>query len=165
MELPDFLNFEPFNQLREKIGTDHLGQFEFFDPDIHLTGEERSKLAREGFEVRAGSIRLLSDHTLAYKNSRIVLLDKGTYHLSECDQRSSHSTWTIVTSLQALGPRSVCQTCLHQLRYKGFDQNKQRKAAYSQHLLDQFNLEDFFTTYPLYPIRSHEMTLHYLRSG
>ena len=51
MELIDFLEFEPFNQMRERMGTDQLGQFELFDPERHLTGDERSELARQGMPL------------------------------------------------------------------------------------------------------------------
>lgn len=32
MKLPDFLEFEPFNQLRNTMGAEQLGDFVFFDP-------------------------------------------------------------------------------------------------------------------------------------
>lgn len=74
MELTNFLEFEPFNQMRECMGTDQLGQFELFDPDRHLTGEERSVLARHGLLLPRSSLGRLLDYCLCYKNSRWLSL-------------------------------------------------------------------------------------------
>lgn len=161
MELPDFLEFEPFNELRRKMGTDQLGNFEFFDPELHLTGEERSQLSRDGLTVHRNKVLLLSDHTLAFKNSRIVVLDQERFHLSDCGELKG-DILDIATDARAIGSRKVCDKCLHTLRYKGFDAFKQRKAAYSQQVIEAFVLADFFSEYKVYPIQSQEMTLHVL---
>ncbi len=161
MDLPDFLEFEPFNNLRSKMGTKELGNFEFFDPSLHLTGEERSRLSRQGIEVSKKSVRLLSDHSLAYKNSRVVVLHDNKIHLSNCNTFNSEKL-LIATHSRAVADASVCHQCLHALRYKGFDAFKARKAAYSQEVSENFNLEQFFEEYPRYPVDSQDMTLHFL---
>ena len=72
MNLIDFTEFEPFNSLRERIGTDKLGYFELFDPSIHLTGAERSQLDSPGVLQAVDAIKVLPDSTLAFKNSRAL---------------------------------------------------------------------------------------------
>ncbi len=46
----------------------------------------------------------------------------------------------------------VCKDCLHKLRYRDYDQFRNRKRGYSQKVLNEFRLRDFFTLYPLYPL-------------
>ena len=97
MELMDFTEFEPFNDLRRKMGTDRLGYFELFDPAIHLTGSERSELENVGRLVKPNELRILPDKTLAIKNSRVLAYNPDeswyrnhrqypTYHVAFCSQ-------------------------------------------------------------------------------
>lgn len=72
MKLPDFIEFEPFNQLRRDMGAESLGHFEFFDPNQHLTADERKSLEL-GIDMSIHKIRVLQDNTLAFKNSRIIV--------------------------------------------------------------------------------------------
>ena len=72
MKLPDFRGFEPFNELRKKIGTQELGYFELFDPSIHLTGSERSALENPDMLLTADAMKMLPDKNLAIKNSRVL---------------------------------------------------------------------------------------------
>lgn len=46
----------------------------------------------------------------------------------------------------------VCKDCLHKLRYRDYDQYRNRKRGYSQRVLDEFRLQDFFRLYPMYPL-------------
>jgi len=164
MQLPNFLHFEPFEGLREKMQAEALGSFEAFDPELHLTGDERSQLHRNGYHVPFAWIRLLSDHTLALKNSRVVVVSVGHYHLTDCGDLVAQGPTMAVTHRQPLGDLSVCPKCLHRLRYEGFDAYKERKASHSKQVLKRFSLEQFFRKYPMYPIASHQMTLRFLSS-
>lgn len=159
MELHDFLEFAPFNQLRAAMGTDQLGYFELFDPNIHLTGEERSQLDRQGLTLPRHQVGRLLDHTLCYKNSRVVLVGQGCYHLSHCESLQAGQEVIIATSLQPLSPvMSVCGSCLQLLGYQGYDAQKARKEGYNARVLADFSLLQFWREYPLYPIkRSREL--------
>lgn len=46
----------------------------------------------------------------------------------------------------------VCKHCLHKLRYRDFDEFRNRKRGYSQKVLKEFRLQDFFRLYPMYPL-------------
>ena len=77
MKLPDFRNFESFNELRKKVGTQGLGYFESFDLASHLTGTERSALENPGVLLKADGLRVLPDQTLGIKNNRVLGLYPG----------------------------------------------------------------------------------------
>ena len=102
MKLLYFIEFEPFNQLRKKIGTDDFGFFELFDPLVHLTGSERSELENTGVLRKPADLRVLPDKTLAFKNSRVLAYvsdeswyrshrEYPTFHLAFCSQLESLS--------------------------------------------------------------------------
>lgn len=163
MILPDFLDFEPFNLLRQSMGAKELGQFEFFDPQLHLTAEELNALGSEGLRVSLAAVRALADSTLAYKNSRVLLYSLGqaaepVYHLANCDclqrARSDNSTaqWgvAVVTPQRAC---RVCPACLQAVQYQSFDAVRSRHREYSQRVQENFSLRDFFKRYPCYPLQ------------
>ena len=185
MELQDFTEFEAFNELREKMGTDRLGYFELFDPAIHLTGEERSQLENTGLLLPLDKVKVLPDRTLAIKNSRVLIYipsenwfrDKReypTYHLARCSELEEMQTehpaqeFLVTTKiaedydlmkLRQEGDVSVvshgfvvCKHCLHTLRYKNYDEFRNRKRGYSQKVLSEFNLKEFFKLYQQYPL-------------
>ncbi len=185
MKLPDFREFEPFNELREKIGTTELGFFELFDPAIHLTGSERSELESSGVLLQSNKIRVLPDKTLALKNSRVLAYipdeswhrshrEYPTYHLAWCAQLETLSaehpalnflvTTRISDDYSVLKIRGsgevslseqglvVCKHCLHALRYRDYDEFRNRRRGYSQKVLNDFNLRDFYRFYQQYPL-------------
>jgi len=181
MFLPDFLTFEPFNQLRRDMGAEELGDFTFFDPKRHATGLERLSLCREGLEIAAHELRVLNDFTLAYKDCRVLLLpcwdeappnekpnaNSGVYHLADCpvviDLMNVDSTplngslWRVHCNgeVMAAGSR-VCRQCLQRLRYRDFDGVRQRHREYSERVEQAFDLNDFFKQYPSYPLGETE---------
>lgn len=153
MELYDFLEFEPFNQMREQMGTDQLGQFELFDPERHLTGEERSVLARQGLELPRSLLGRLLDHCLCYKNSRVAIVEDGVLHLSHCDQFPDRDRYRAGTSARAFESSPVvCAACLQMLNYKGYDRHKARKEYYNRQVVERFSLDAFWSDYGLYPL-------------
>lgn len=169
MKLPDFLQFEPFNELRATMGAETLGAFEFFDPRLHLTAEERTRLA-EGLVLNWSTLRCLHDYTLAYKNSRVLvwLEEPGQswaapgYHLAYCralqELRRQRPTQPvrIATELPPPDPWPwrVCPECLQQLRFQGYDGARTRHRDYSDRVLENFDLAEFYARYPLYPVTS-----------
>jgi hypothetical protein len=153
MKLPDFLEFEPFNRLRTEMNAEKLGYFELFDPNYHLTGGERSELDRHGLTVNEELVSQLLDFTLVYKNTRVCLLDDQSYHIAACKSLSFMPQYRIVTSVKSIGKKlSVCRNCLQLLQYKGYDDVKARKEAYSIQVFEQFTLDDFWSQYHLYPV-------------
>lgn len=185
MKLPDFTDFAPFNELRNKIGTRELGYFELFDPVIHLTGSERSELEGSGLLLRSEELRVLPDKTLAIKNSRVLAYipdeawyrtrrEYPTYHVAWCSSldtlATEHpaleflATTRIDSDYELLKIRSsgevslsehglvVCKHCLHALRYKDYDEFRNRRRGYSQRVLNDFNLKDFYSFYQQYPL-------------
>lgn len=185
MKLPDFRDFQSFNELREKIGTEQFGYFELFDPAIHLTGAERSALENPGMLLKADGMRVLPDKTLAIKNSRVLAYipdetwyrghrEYPTYHLAWCsqleEQSAEHSaleylvTTKISDDYKLLKIRGsgevslsehglvVCKHCLHTLRYRDYDEFRNRRRGYSQKVLNEFSLKSFYRFYQQYPL-------------
>lgn len=181
MFLPDFLQFEAFNQLRREMGAEELGDFVFFDPKRHVTGLERLSLGREGLEVSVNELRVLNDFTLAYKDCRVLLYQaetgqrasgveastNATYHLAECPAvvslRSvdsdflSANAWRVRGNGEALAESgSVCRQCLQRMRYQNFDAVRQRHREYSERVEQDFDPQAFFKQYPSYPLHEAE---------
>ncbi|GLQ31121.1 hypothetical protein [Litoribrevibacter albus] len=96
MKLPDFEQFEPFNELRAQMGANELGSFEPFDPHLQLTSLEVERLSALFIDVPFNRLRSLPDDTLAYKNSRVFVFENKSareegiglsiydYHLAHC---------------------------------------------------------------------------------
>lgn len=185
MKLPDFTEFEAFNDLREKIGTQELGFFELFDPSVHLTGCERSVLENPGILLNASELRVLPDKTLAVKNSRVLAYipdetwyrnhrEYPTYHVAWCSQLDSQLTehpaleYLVTTKISddyrllkirgggdvSLSEHGlvVCKHCLHALRYRDYDEFRNRRRGYSQKVLNEFSLKNFYRFYQQYPL-------------
>lgn len=161
MNLPDFLKFKPFNYLREVMGADQLGDFEFFDPERHLSAEERQQL-QTGLRVPVAALAVLGDKTLAYKNGRVLVsaaqddqLLNNVFHLAACNRfQQCRGEVSLSVSQPRMGENKmpVCEECLQELRYKGFDAVRNRHRHYSQRLLEEFSIADFFAAYPAYPL-------------
>lgn len=46
----------------------------------------------------------------------------------------------------------VCKQCLHTLRYKNYDEYRNRRRGYSQKVLSDFKLNEFYKFYQQYPL-------------
>jgi len=192
VKLPDFRDFQSFNELREKIGTEEFGYFELFDPAVHLTGAERSVLENPGMLLKADGLRVLPDKTLAIKNSRVLVYvpdeiwyrnhrEYPTYHLAWCSQLEAQLvehpvleylvTTKISDDYKLLKIRNsgevslsehglvVCKHCLHTLRYRDYDEFRNRRRGYSQKVLNEFSLKSFYHFYQQYPLSFAKSTL------
>lgn len=74
MRLPNFLGFEPFNQLRQSMGATKLGNFDIVITTTSITFEEKKLLESSGVEIDSlDSIFELEDGTLAFKDTRVLL--------------------------------------------------------------------------------------------
>ncbi len=156
-----------------------------FDPAIHLTGSERSALENSGILLKADSIRVLPDKTLAIKNSRVLAYipdetwyrnhrEYPTYHLAWCSQLEAQLaqhpmleylvTTKVSGDYKLLKIRSsgevslsehglvVCKHCLHTLRFRDYDEFRNRRRGYSQKVLNEFSLKVFYRFYQQYPL-------------
>lgn len=173
MKLPDFNHFEPVLELRRQMAAVKTGNFELFDPEKHLTGQERSRLENQGINVRLNDIRVLPDSTLAIKNGRVLVFQKDApmekqarqhFHLALCPVLESAPEQSLVATTCLSSPfpvlddknrrsLSVCPECLSLLGYKGFSLTRNRRIRYSEQLMRHFDLASFFKLYPLYPVR------------
>ena len=107
---------------------------------------------------------------LWYKNHR----EYPTYHLSWCTQLEAQmaehpaleylATTKISDDYKLLKIRSngevllsehdlvVCKHCLHALRYRDYDEFRNRRRGYSQKVLNEFSLKSFYRFYQQYPL-------------
>lgn len=170
MELPDFLEFGPFNLLRQKMGANALGDFVFFDPQRHLTGQELLQLKSDGgIEISVAALRVHEDFTLIYKNARVLVAlsepesqastASKLYHLADCSQvalwrnRLAHLPLRVATREMS---GAVCTECLQRLRYEGFDRGRSRHQPYNERVREGFDLQLYYQRYPCYPVAESE---------
>ncbi|WLD59244.1 hypothetical protein NFC81_05525 [Salinispirillum sp. LH 10-3-1] len=161
MQLPDFLDFDAFNELRDRMGADKLGYFEVFDPRRHLTGEERSDLRTHGVTVRREQLFFLGDHTLAYKNSRVGVVVGKVLHVTRCKHLSNFVEGLAVGDDAPIAEDIIaCRECLHLLRFEGIDLEKERKHHHNEKIIAQFRLALFYETYADYPLYERQHVRH-----
>ena len=84
MKLPDFTDFEPFNELREKMGAELWALDQEFDERLHISLYEKALLTSEHMAVNLGQLSRDVDYRLRYKNANVVLIDDGVFHLAAC---------------------------------------------------------------------------------
>ena len=157
MKLPDFLQDEQLNQLRDRMGAETYGSFELFDPVRQLTWTERETLAAGGLAIAGNDLRVLKDKTLAYKNSRVWIEQDAVYHLAYCplvqSQRHHKPRLQAGTGAWRLNKEGgVCLECLALLQYQGIDVRRLRRTEFTDQIRQQFSLTDFTRVYPFYPI-------------
>lgn len=97
-----------------------------------------------------------------------------TYHVANCSQleeqrkQQPSAQWLVTTrasedydlvKIRSTGEVSlvshgfaVCKHCLHTLRYKNFDEFRNRRRGYSEKVLNEFKLEVFYKHYYQYPL-------------
>lgn len=156
MQLIDFTEDSQLNALRQQMGTSQLGHFELFDPQKQLSYNERETLSSEGLQLMSHEVRVLKDKTLAFKNSRIWLLQHN-YHLANCpsvQQLRLHSRETLIGTYQwpTSKHQQVCLECLAVLQYQGIDARRLRRLEFSEQISEQFSLAEFQQCYPFYPL-------------
>lgn len=157
MKLPDFLEDEAFNQLRQRMNATQLGEFALFDPAKQLTWSEREALEGKGLDIQGAELRPLKDKTLAFKNSRVWLKQDGLFHLGYCPRiqqlRLKQATMQVGTYLwQTNKENQVCLECLAQVQYQGIDHRRLRRPEFIEQIQEQFSLEEFNQEFPPFPI-------------
>jgi len=74
MRLPDFLQDADLNDMRARMGTDELGTFRLSVNPYRFTIAELEALIAAGIDVsQLREVKALPDHTLAYKDRRVLL--------------------------------------------------------------------------------------------
>lgn len=155
MKLDDVLLSPAFNQLREQMGTDQLGDFRLFDPQKMLNYSERESLDRAELRLPASELRVLKDKTLAYKNSRVWVEHDDTFHLAYCEQMQGvrHRQKTVrCGSEQPPDELDVCLQCLSLLHYQGVDARRIRRNEFTEQVQERFELTSFKEQFPFYPL-------------
>jgi hypothetical protein len=156
MRIKPFDDFEPFNKLRKKMGTENLGSFELFDPQRQITYSERESLEEGVFKVESSRLRILKDKTIAFKNTRLWLSWEGheNFHLAACDhvQKRRHAKSSFVAGLNDLADNRVCLECLMLLKFDGLDARRSRRLDLAETIQKEFKLDNFKKDYPFYPL-------------
>lgn len=76
MKLPSFYEFEPLNNIKEKMG---IPRTVYGDLTVEFSGSRLTELELEkltsasGLDISADELVILNDGTLAYKNTRVIL--------------------------------------------------------------------------------------------
>lgn len=113
MKLPDFLNFSPFNKLRQSMGAEKLGSFDLIISREYTNSKEKKELETSGVEIDSlDDIYELQDGTLAYKDTRILLYIR--------DINTSHGVYSQNNKLPKFHV-AWCQTLNHMQASKRFD--------------------------------------------
>ncbi|SFU45376.1 hypothetical protein SAMN05216339_102327 [Nitrosomonas eutropha] len=98
MKLPDFFEFKPLNFVKAKMGIpqDVYGDLTVSIDPARLTRQELEKLtSQDGLDISLDKLAILSDGTLAYKDSRVILYIRDVsvmgereiqpkFHLANC---------------------------------------------------------------------------------
>lgn len=152
MKLFNFTEYPDFNALKEQMKAESYGQFVEFDPEHQLTYGERAQLTDGWMEISPGQLRILPDHTLALKNSRIWVEGDGLIHLAGCEvlHRLRTASHIRASTREPEASLSICPDCLAELKYLGLDGRKSRRL--SEQLDELFSMQRFREDYPFYPL-------------
>jgi hypothetical protein len=149
MKLIDFKQDQALNKLRSSMGTDNYGLFELFDPNKHLSWQERQNLHLGWQSVQSSFLRTQGDKTLGYKNTHIFCQHDENLHFAFCDQLKKHMqqgklpSVNITLNEAAFNKQPVCHYCLHAIAYQGFDVYRQRHQEYNQNIIKNFDLTQY----------------------
>ena len=152
MNLVDFTLDEPLNLLREKMGAVQLGRFELFNPELHLSWEQRQLLAKQWVNIEGNILHAGAENLLYFKNSPVITKVDGIFHFALCDDiKKKISQGQLIkteatTSIELLNNAQNCTYCLHAVSYEGYDAYRHRHQQYNEKILKDFNLIGFIKT-------------------
>ncbi|BCE00649.1 hypothetical protein [Marinicellulosiphila megalodicopiae] len=157
MKLPDFESFEPFNDLREKMGAELWTMEESFDERLHISLYEKSVLDTDYLLLNMNQLARDADYRLRFKNANVVLLEDSIFHLAACSivakkEGEQKLSWKIDN-------QKVCIDCLHQMNYEGVNLHKTRRQIHNEKISTQFNLEQYWKKNPNFPLKSRKITI------
>jgi hypothetical protein len=155
MKLPDFFEFEPLNRLRGRMGIarDVYGSFSTSVDPGRLTRDELDLLTSgEGIDVRFEELTVLSDGTLAYKDSRVLLYIRDVhvygdrdreprYHLSNCktlqemNAKRKFDRYVIATEVKGIFKLNIISN--------GNKRSERRKLPVCQNCLSSLRFDGF----------------------
>lgn len=148
MKLIDFKEDEQLNILRQCMGAEQLGSFELFDPDLHLSWQDRQLLAKQWLSINGNTLHT-TDNLLYFKNSPVVAKIDDTFHFALCDdikKRISNGLLPqadITTDTRLLTGAANCPYCLHAVGHEGFDVYRHRHQQYNDKILKDFQLSQY----------------------
>lgn len=151
MKLIDFKQDQELNELRHDMGCDDFGRFELFDPNKHLTWQERKALIKGWVNINSTVLYAKPDKTLAYKNSHIMTIVNDEVHFAYCDEvkkrisQGKLSQVDVSLNTELFKGKKVCQYCLHAIGYQGFDAYRHRHQEYNDKIARSFKLESYLS--------------------
>lgn len=146
MKLMDFTQDDNLNQLRKIMGAEQLGQFELFDPELHLTWQDKQNLAKDWININANRLHAGYEKALFFKNSPVVAKVGTALHFALCDDLKKQISQglladvPVTTGTDKLNMAGTCPYCLHAISYEGFDVYRHRHQEYNAKILKGFNL-------------------------
>lgn len=179
MKLPNFLTFQPFVDAKQRMGIPHLTLGDLRKVEISIAGptyEELKSLENQGLDVELEVVVENPDHTLGYKNKRVILYIRDVagygnfesdprFHIANCrtlrDMRQNNRFGRYVIATKDTGSFSVrskqggkpldkkllvCQNCLDYLKFGSFELNWDDKRR--QQVVRAFSIKGFFEVYP-----------------
>ena len=177
MKLVDFSGFKPCNALRNQMKAPTVNYEVEAQNAFELTDREIHVLKTHGLQIPSQQLKILSDDTFCYKNSRVLVIDPGAgddaqdgdefFHIAHCPRMekslkstekqalklfivaTSTNSWWFQQVKQQYMDRKVCDVCLQHIRYLGYDNVRQRKKTYSSSVLKNFSVEAFFEHYSM----------------
>ena len=81
----DFNQDEQFNYLRQLMGAEKLGSFELFDPQLHMSWQDRQLLSKQWLGINGNKLHSVND-LLFYKNSPVIAKVDHILHFALCDE-------------------------------------------------------------------------------
>ncbi|MHB1563168.1 MAG: hypothetical protein ACYCXP_03615 [Leptospirillum sp.] len=169
MKLPDFLNDEQLNRLRETMKAP-LGNFHSISlPPLILTMREQEELQSSGIEIPIEEITISKDSTITFKETHVVLYirtpksSSPKFHICNCqklkEMRTTKRFDRYVVSNREDGnfeieisggkkivPLDVCQYCLENISWKNFSHERMSRTMRHE-IVKSFSLSHFFDQY------------------
>lgn len=163
-ELGYFELFDPLNHLNG------LERSELSAPGRLLTLDELKILPDKTLAIKNSRVLIYYPDENWFRDHR----EYPTYHVANCSRLEKElkdnprGEWLATTAigedynlikLRSSGEITlvshgfaVCKHCLHTLRYKNYDEFRNRRRGYSEKVLNSFSLASFFRLYPQYPL-------------
>jgi hypothetical protein len=177
MNIPDFKNFEPFNNLRALMNASLIEGFTLSDPSA-LSMADFEVMRTTGKDVNLSELKVLNDGTLSYKNTRVLLHirdiaiygdreDRNTlpkFHISDCstlkNMRENNRFNRYVISIRVDGKFTINfiknNKEITEIKPLNVCMNCLELLSYKnftnnsekRKIRDNFSIKEFFTLYP-----------------
>lgn len=181
MKLPDFFEFQPLNLIKTKMGIpqDVYGNLAVSIDPARLTKLELEKLtSQDGLDISIDDLAILSDGTLAYKDSRVILYIRDIsimgkkeiqprFHLANCKtlrqmrennrferyvistRTDGHFNLNLIQGQNINSKLSKLDICQNCLDFLTFNGFIMSWPQLKRHkIVKQFKIDNFFEQYP-----------------